>query len=395
MTRVAAPSTDVHGTTGRTSLEVLSRAFAARGQPLGNGRHGRYNVRCPAHDDGRPSLSIRIGDQGRALLFCHAGCRYEDVLNALGLSASDLFIGPVEASPKKQQALQPTYVYSDESGVPLFGVVRKKTGKARFFLAHPTPDGWVKNRGDAPKVLYNLPGVIEAVQDGRIIWACEGERDADTATRLGFCGTTAVSGHWAETDLSPLAGAVVLVIADNDKAGLTKAWERREVLEEAGIAIDPEQVVRPRLPDNDLTDLSEAAQNEPEIVLEELVPCPLPDEISGFVRDELTPPHRVRRDGRHYYGMISTLVMEDERLRAEHLAFYALLLCKAQPTTTAHITLEAAADQLGGGRNKMSVTAARLEEVGLVERLGRGRWLVRNPASSKEDADAYQRRLTE
>ena len=38
-----------------------------------------------AHDDHNPSLSITEGDDGRALLKCHAGCTTEDVVAALTL----------------------------------------------------------------------------------------------------------------------------------------------------------------------------------------------------------------------------------------------------------------------------------------------------------------------
>ncbi|MBA2461221.1 MAG: hypothetical protein H0V45_05575 [Actinobacteria bacterium] len=47
---------------------------------------------CPAHEDGTPSLSISVGDDGRVLIHCHAGCSLEDVLTALGLTAADLFV---------------------------------------------------------------------------------------------------------------------------------------------------------------------------------------------------------------------------------------------------------------------------------------------------------------
>jgi AAA domain len=46
---------------------------------------------CPAHDDHKPSLSIREGSDGRALLKCHAGCTLDAVLSASGLTKQDLF----------------------------------------------------------------------------------------------------------------------------------------------------------------------------------------------------------------------------------------------------------------------------------------------------------------
>ncbi len=50
-----------------------------------------WTARCPAHEDLHPSLSLSEGDDGRVLLWCHAGCRIEEILDALGLDWSDLF----------------------------------------------------------------------------------------------------------------------------------------------------------------------------------------------------------------------------------------------------------------------------------------------------------------
>jgi DNA primase len=46
---------------------------------------------CPAHEDKNPSLVIRQLDDGRILLHCFGGCEALDVVEALGLSMTDLF----------------------------------------------------------------------------------------------------------------------------------------------------------------------------------------------------------------------------------------------------------------------------------------------------------------
>jgi hypothetical protein len=53
-----------------------------------------WSARCPAHDDDLNSLSVAVGDDGRALLFCHAGCNFRDVVDALGLRVRELFVPP-------------------------------------------------------------------------------------------------------------------------------------------------------------------------------------------------------------------------------------------------------------------------------------------------------------
>ena len=52
---------------------------------------GRWIARCPAHDDGNPSLSVRELDDGRVLLHCFAGCDAADVVGVLGWDLADLF----------------------------------------------------------------------------------------------------------------------------------------------------------------------------------------------------------------------------------------------------------------------------------------------------------------
>lgn len=53
----------------------------------------KWIARCPAHDDRRPSLSIREAEDGKVLLKCWSGCGAGEIVNALGLSLADLFPG--------------------------------------------------------------------------------------------------------------------------------------------------------------------------------------------------------------------------------------------------------------------------------------------------------------
>jgi hypothetical protein len=54
--------------------------------------NGSWKALCPAHDDCEPSLSVSEGDDGRALLKCFAGCQNPEVVAALNLDMSDLFV---------------------------------------------------------------------------------------------------------------------------------------------------------------------------------------------------------------------------------------------------------------------------------------------------------------
>lgn len=50
-----------------------------------------WQVRCPAHKDRSPSLSVSEGADGRILLRCWGGCTAAEIVGAMGLKLADLF----------------------------------------------------------------------------------------------------------------------------------------------------------------------------------------------------------------------------------------------------------------------------------------------------------------
>jgi len=52
---------------------------------------GQWMACCPAHEDRSPSLAIKENHDGRILLKCFAGCGAADVMQAVGMTLSDLF----------------------------------------------------------------------------------------------------------------------------------------------------------------------------------------------------------------------------------------------------------------------------------------------------------------
>ena len=72
---------------GALPVERL-RALLDNVRPCGA---GGFTARCPAHDDRHNSLKVDEGDDGEALIHCHAGCPPEAVVAALGLGMADLF----------------------------------------------------------------------------------------------------------------------------------------------------------------------------------------------------------------------------------------------------------------------------------------------------------------
>lgn len=84
--------------------------------PVPDGKGG-YFAFCPCHNDGatrgRPSLHATEKD-GKLLLYCFAGCRFEDIMRALGLDA-DREAGE-QTLAKGKSRIVATYNYLDEQG---------------------------------------------------------------------------------------------------------------------------------------------------------------------------------------------------------------------------------------------------------------------------------------
>jgi Bifunctional DNA primase/polymerase, N-terminal len=62
----------------RLSMQEVLRLLG-KTRPTSSG----WLARCPAHDDGNPSLTVGYGRDGRVLLHCWAKCAFEDVVRAL------------------------------------------------------------------------------------------------------------------------------------------------------------------------------------------------------------------------------------------------------------------------------------------------------------------------
>lgn len=63
-----------------------------------------WRARCPAHDDRRASLTVGVGEDGRALVCCHGRCERDEVLRALRLAPAMLFGSGARASVDHHRA---------------------------------------------------------------------------------------------------------------------------------------------------------------------------------------------------------------------------------------------------------------------------------------------------
>jgi putative DNA primase/helicase len=169
-----------------------------------------WSARYPAHEDRHASLSISAGDNGGAMLHCHAGCEPAAVAAALGLAMADLMPPRTEptAQPKgnAKSRIVGTYDYSDEAGELIFQVVRYEPKD--FRQRRPSPGGgWDWSVKGVRVVPYHLPELL--AEPARPVFVVEGEKDVDILARTKVLATCNAggAGKWTAEHAQHLGAA--------------------------------------------------------------------------------------------------------------------------------------------------------------------------------------------
>lgn len=190
----------------------------------GNG----FMARCPVpgHDDKKPSVHIQLSEDGtRILIHCFAGCTTEEIMSAIGLKMSDLFIKSTYTTTFLKEPKKYTYSYYDENGTLLYYRFRiEGDGKKTFYCEQP--DG-TKGIQGIERPLYNLPDVIKS----DVVYFVEGEKCANALIERGYCATTLDSGansRWLSDYDKYFEGKEVIIIPDNDEPGMKYAKRIKE-----------------------------------------------------------------------------------------------------------------------------------------------------------------------
>lgn len=177
------------------AFERFLNAAAQKGLTV-NTFDGRAMVQCPAHNDGRPSLSVKP-IEGSVLLYCMAGCSTADVVDAVGLNMSDLFDEPSG------------HVYEYPGGRLV-----KRTPDKKFVQSG--------NKSDTSLFRSDRIGSAETV------FVVEGEKDVLAIESVGGCAVSAPNGASAKPeryDWEPLRGKSVRIVSDQDSPGRRRAEE--------------------------------------------------------------------------------------------------------------------------------------------------------------------------
>lgn len=221
--------------------QVLLPALSAHGSKF-TYSGGSWMAKCPAHEDGKASLSISPGKDQPCVLKCHAGCETADILKELDLTWADLSNPKESGKPKGEwtphgEAIA-VYDYTDEAGELLFQVLR--TADKQFPQRRPdssSKSGWRWKLENTRRVLYRLPKVLAAIEAGEPVWVCEGEKDVHSLERAGVtatCNPAGSGGGWRAEYSESLREAVVTIVADRDSAGQRHARNIAAAL--AGVA---------------------------------------------------------------------------------------------------------------------------------------------------------------
>lgn len=179
-----------------------------------------YDARCPAHDDDEASLSVGVGEDGRLLLHCHAGCKPDAVVAALGLRMRDLF--PRDETPRAAVVRRVRYSVRDAEGRLVAIHVRTDKAGGKKEMWWELPDGTRRLNGlkleDLP--LYRVEMLHR--DDRSVVFVVEGEKAADALGSLGVPVVGTVTGSSAcpsQDQLGHLADREVILWPDNDDAG--------------------------------------------------------------------------------------------------------------------------------------------------------------------------------
>ena len=126
------------------------------------------------------------------------------------------------------------YTYKNLTGEPVVRTV-KTDGEPRFYHQYLDPHGkWKKGAGSI-KLPYRAPDWAGS----EAVWICEGEKDADTAARIGLPSTSLLdgAGNWQDEYLPYFAGKSVILVPDNDNAGIAGAKKIAAILTSENIEV--------------------------------------------------------------------------------------------------------------------------------------------------------------
>lgn len=295
--------------------DLLTSFLTACGGATGE-RGGEHVFRCPCRDahtngDAHPSGNARLGEDGRLLVTCRAGCSTPDIVAAIGWTMADLMppnnhgartrmatkvkqifasIDDVAAAAGrwKKGKVEATHIYRDADGKPVVAVirVRQPDGGKEMPQARPVDGGWVFGGIGDDRPLYDLPDLLKADPQLPVLFF-EGEQKADLAQMLGFIATSASqgAGKAKHSDFTPLAGRVVHLFPDNNSVGAKHMQDVAERAYAAGAVTVTIVTLNDLPPKGDIVDYYNARRDD------DATDDQIADEIRDAISNAVEVPH--------------------------------------------------------------------------------------------------------
>ena len=142
----------------------FDKVLSALGDRVVTASETDATARCPAHDDRNPSLSLGSGQNGEALLCCHAGCSAAEILSSLGLAMKDLFPtdGERDVARLQQAITRPRQrsTWSADCAKTVCQVGLSRTRNDEAIDADAAAYEYLKSRGLSPAWEQNLYGIL-------------------------------------------------------------------------------------------------------------------------------------------------------------------------------------------------------------------------------------------
>ena len=123
------------------------------------------------------------------------------------------------------------YDYRDEQGNIIYSKIREASKRdishKKFYWQSYKDGNVIYNSSGTRRVLYRLPTLVKAIKSNALIYLVEGEKDCETLEKYSLVATTApTTKQWCDEFTHTLSGADVILLYDNDKAGI----ERRDLI---------------------------------------------------------------------------------------------------------------------------------------------------------------------
>ena len=244
-----------------------------------NCSNGVYHCICPCHDDNKPSLDIAPGDI-KVVEDCKAGCKHSDIANKIGVPQEQWYYDYYDKKQdgfnsfqykekwkmyiesREKRKIEAVYPYVSINGGYAFHKIRLEGKKILYGRLENERFSYGLQRSKPRKsyraIYGDLNAIQKAIQCGKPVLIPEGEKDVDTLKKHGFVAFTYGGVNDWQSDFAELVnGAMVIILADNDKPGIDIA--NRIYEDVVPVAKSAKIIVpMPDIPKADITDYFES-----------------------------------------------------------------------------------------------------------------------------------------